>query len=187
MQEMELYFVTGNKGKVLEVEEILGFPIRIADIDLPEIQSLDLSEIVTAKVKSAYEKIHKPVFVDDVGFFVEAWNGFPGPFIKFLHKAGGNSLLLQMMRHEKNRSVIAKGVVAYFDGSVCRLFEGEVRGQLTFEEKGTDGWGFDFVFQPDGSPLTYAEMGTPRKNMISHRSIAMNKLKNYFINLQVES
>lgn len=180
---MELYFVTGNKGKVSEAEKILGFPVQIADIDLPEIQSLDLSEIVNQKVKAAYDQVKNPVFVDDVGFFVDAWNGFPGPFIKFLHKAGGNPLLLHMMRGEDNRLVTAKGIVGYFDGKNYEIFEGEVKGQLSYEERGKDGWGFDFVFQPLGSDLTFAEMGEQKKNEISHRAIAMTKFKEFLSTL----
>lgn len=100
----QLFFVTGNEGKMMEAQRILGFPIEIVKFDLEEIQSLDLAEIVRHKVLQAYQIVKKPVFVDDVGLYVSAWNGFPGPFVKYLREAGGNELLLRMMRLENDRS-----------------------------------------------------------------------------------
>ncbi|MCH8163032.1 MAG: non-canonical purine NTP pyrophosphatase, partial [Proteobacteria bacterium] len=55
--------------------------------------------------------VHKPLFVDDVGFFVEAWNGFPGPFVKYLCEVAGNEGLLRMMKDETNRQVTVKAVI----------------------------------------------------------------------------
>jgi XTP/dITP diphosphohydrolase len=181
---VDLYFVTGNKGKVSEAEKILGFPIHIANIDLPEIQSLDLNEIVKDKVERAYEKINKPVFVDDVGMFVNAWNGFPGPFIKFMRLSGSydNELLLKMLAGEKNRAVIVKAVVGFCDGDNIHLFEGKVEGVLADEERGSAGWGFDPIFIPHGYDQTFAEIGEEKKNKISHRAIAMNKFKEFITN-----
>jgi len=182
---VELHFVTSNKGKVSEAEKILEFPIEIADIELPEIQSLDLSEIVKDKVVRAYEKVNKPVFVDDVGMFVNAWNGFPGPFIKFMRLSGSydNELLLKMLAGEKNREVVVKAVIGFYDGGNIHIFEGKVEGVLAHEERGSDGWGFDPIFIPKGYDQTFAEMGKEKKNKISHRSIAMNKFKEYITSM----
>lgn len=179
---MELSFVTSNKGKVKEAESILGFPIRIADIDLPEIQSLDLHEIVRAKALLAYEKVGKPVFVDDVGIFVDAWNGFPGPFIKYLREAGGNELLLRMLQQESIRTAVTKAVIGYYDGGKVEIFEGVARGEIVRSPRGADGWGFDPIFQPEGSSLTWSEMGDVEKNKISHRSQALAKFKDFLHN-----
>jgi XTP/dITP diphosphohydrolase len=182
MQEMELHFVTSNKGKVSEAEKILGLPIHIVDLELPEIQSLDLHEIVRDKVKRAFDQVQKPVFVDDVGLFVEVWNGFPGPFIKYMRMAGNNDLLLRMLKNEANRSVAAKAVVGFADGEHIETFEGEVKGILTSEERGKNGWGFDPIFQPEGYEQTFAEMGEDEKNKISHRYNALVKFKEFLQN-----
>src|SRR3990172_9691521 len=95
----KLCFVTSNKDKVDEAQKNLGIPIEIVDIDIDEIQSMDLKKIVKHKALEAYKRVKKPVFVDDVSFEVRAWNGFPGPFIKFLQKAGNGrfELLLRML------------------------------------------------------------------------------------------
>jgi len=183
ISHMELYFVTGNKGKMVEAERILGLPIQIADVELTEIQSLDLGEVVKDKVSKAYERVQKPVFVDDVGLFVDTWNGFPGPFIKFMRLSGSyeNELLLKMLKNEENRAVVVKAVVGFCDGSKIQTFEGEVKGVLATQERGSDGWGFDPIFIPNGYDQTYAEMGEEKKNRISHRAIAMSKFKDFLL------
>src|SRR3989338_3993072 len=100
----KLCFVTSNKDKVDEAREILGIPIEIVDIDIDEIQSMDLKKIVKHKALEAYRRVKKHLFVDDVSFEVKAWNGFPGPFIKFLRLAG-SELLLRMLSGEKDKTV----------------------------------------------------------------------------------
>ncbi len=178
---MELHFVTSNKGKVLEAERILGFPIKIVDRELPEIQSLDLHEIVKDKVKRAYDYAKKPVFVDDVGLFVNVWNGFPGPFIKFMRLSGSydNELLLKLLKNENDRKVTVRAIIGFCAGDNIHTFEGKVEGSLAIEERGKEGWGFDPIFIPKGYDHTFAEMGEKKKNQISHRAIAMTKFKDF--------
>jgi|SRR3989344_1674171 len=174
-----LYFVTGNKGKVAEAQTILGFPIRIANINLDEIQELDLKKIVTHKVKQAYEIIKHPVFVDDVGVYIEAWNGFPGPFIKFIREAGGNKLLIRMLESETNRNVVVKAAIGFHDGKKVHTFIGDVSGEFISEERGSGGWGFDPMFKPSHSTQTWGEMTDHDKNIISHRRSALEKFKKF--------
>lgn len=174
---MKLYFVTGNDNKIKEAQAILNIPISIIKLDLPEIQSLDPEEIINHKAKAAYEKIKKPLLVEDVSFSVEAWNGFPGPFIKFLEKAGGNELFLRMMGNEKNRKASAIATIGLHTGTDIILFSGQVDGQIAQSIRGVNGWGFDFIFQPDGEQRTFAQMSDEEKNKLSHRYRALAKLK----------
>jgi XTP/dITP diphosphohydrolase len=176
---MKLHFVTSNKGKAGEAQMILGLPIEITSLDLPEIQSLDLEEIVREKVIHAYEKIKEPVFVDDVGLFVNAWNGFPGPFIKFLIEAGGNELLLKMMSSVSDRKMTAKASIGFHDGSKIHTFIGEIKGTLVEESRGDGGWGWDPLFIPENSDKTYAEMSPEEKNAFSHRRNALEKFRKF--------
>src|SRR3989344_5245592 len=121
-----IVFVTGNKAKVLETGEILKTKLQIADIELDEIQELDEEKIAYHKLEQAYYKIKKPVIIDDVSLHIDAWDGFPGPFIKWILKAGnGPSLLLKMLEHESNRKATAKLIVGYFDGKKKHLFKRE--------------------------------------------------------------
>ncbi|MEK7605281.1 MAG: non-canonical purine NTP pyrophosphatase [Patescibacteria group bacterium] len=180
---MELYFVTGNEDKVKDVEAVLGFPIKSVRLNLPEIQSLDIEEIVKAKVQSAFELVKKPVFVDDSGFYITAWNGFPGPFIKYILSSGGNDLLLRMMETEENREVMVNSAIGFHDGEQVYTFVGEAKGVLVVESRGKS-WGWEPIFQPLYQKQTYAEMTREYKNSISMRRVALEKFKRH---LQLES
>lgn len=176
----KLYFVTGNKNKVAEAQRILDIPIEIADIDIDEIQSLDSEKVVRRKAEDAYNLLKKPLFVEDVSAEVAAWNGFPGPFIKFLHEAGGNEheLLLRMLESEEDKSVKVRALIGYHDGKQIHIFEGFYTGTLV-PKRGTEGWGFDPYIVPDGYDRTFAELGMNVKDQLSHRAKAMRNLKKF--------
>lgn len=174
-----LTFVTSNKGKVKESQEILGFPIKIADIELDEIQSMSLKEIVEKKAHEAYSQIKKPLIVDDAGLFIEAWNGFPGPFIKYMWNAGGSDLILRLMDKEENRKVVVSAAIGFHDGKKVHTFVGEINAELARHSRGTDGWGFDPIVVPDGLNKTFSEMGEEEKNNISHRKAVLKKFKEF--------
>ncbi len=174
----KLYFATSNKDKVDEAQKILGMPIEIADIEIDEIQSLDLKKVVEAKVREAYKRLKKPVFVDDVSFEIKAWNGFPGPFIKYLAHAGNNrhELLLRMLSAEKDRTVRVVAGIGYHDGQNIHVIEGSFTGKIV-PRRGNSGWGFDPYVVPYGYSKTLGEMGESMKNKISHRAKALKNFK----------
>lgn len=176
---MQLVFATSNEGKVKEAQAILGFPLEIVKIELDEIQHADITEIVRKKAEAAYQLVKKPVIVDDVGFAVSVWNGFPGPFIKFVLQNNSPKLLLYLMRNETEREITAISAIGFCDGEKTEAFIGEMQGVLATEERGTDGWGFDTVFIPKGYTQTIAELGNEMKNTLSHRKASLEKVKNY--------
>ncbi len=177
---MKIVFATGNKAKVKETQEILKFDIEISSIELDEIQEINLEKVAMHKLNQAFEIVKKPVIIDDVSFSVNAWNGFPGPLIKWILQAGnGPSLLLKMLEGEKNREAVASLAIGFHDGKKPRLFFGEAKGKIAKEIRGDNGFGWDRVFIPDGYDETYAEMDPKLKNSISHRSIALNKLSDF--------
>lgn len=176
-----LIFVTGNTQKMEEAKAILNIPLKIMEMNLDETQSLDLEVIARKKAHDAYAQIQKPLFVDDAGFYLDAWNGFPGPFIKYLREAGGNDLLLKMLQGERNRRVTAVCVIAYHDGETVHVFQGEVKGTITDTLRGkSPGW--DPTFVPDGHTKSWAEMSLEEKNTHSHRKNALEKFKKYLRN-----
>ena len=174
----KLYFATSNKGKVGEAAKILEFPIEIANIEIDEIQSLDIRKVAEAKAREAYKKVKNPVFIDDVSFEVEAWNGFPGPFIKFIMIAGNNNydLLVRMLSAEKNRKVKVTAVIGYHDGKKVHVIEGSFTGKIV-PKRGNKGWGFDPYVIPDGFRKTLGEMGEGFKNKVSHRARALQNFE----------
>lgn len=175
----ELYFVTGNEGKISEAQAILEIPIKIVKTNLDEIQALELETIVKKKAIEAFEIVKKPLIVDDVGLYIETWGGFPGPFIKFLLNSGGNNLLLKMLASETNRNATAKAAIAFHDSENVHIFIGEVKGQIAKESLGDNGWGWDPIFIPSHTDKTYAQLSTEEKNEVSHRRSALEKLKLY--------
>lgn len=162
-----------------EAQTMLGFPIEAVDIDLPEIQSLQYEDIVKQKAIDAFQIIKKPLIVDDAGLSIDTWNGFPGPLVKHIYKAGGEELLLKMLKNDLNRKAKTQALIGFYDGREVMTFMGECQGTIAQQPKGTQGWGFDPIFIPDGYTKTFAELGPEVKNTISHRRIALEKLRMY--------
>ena len=179
---MKAIFVTTNEHKRREVQEILGVELERADLDLPEIQAIDPAEVASEKARAAREALgtpKAPVLVEDSGLMVDAWDGFPGALTKWLMQSVGNDGLLRMLGPNDDRSARAVCVVALAeaDGTV-RTFRGEVPGTLASEPRGEGGFGYDPVFVPEGSSLTYAEMGEG-KNADSHRARAFRAVREW--------
>ena len=86
---MALYFITGNKGKLVEVQEIIS-SVEQLDIDLPEIQDIDAQEIIRAKLEEAQKHHQGQFIVEDTSLYLDCLNGLPGPLIKWFMKTIGN-------------------------------------------------------------------------------------------------
>jgi XTP/dITP diphosphohydrolase len=175
-------FVTTNEHKRREVQEILGVELWSADLDLPEIQAIDPAEVAAEKASAARKALGDPdlpVLVEDSGLMVDAWGGFPGALTKWVMKSVGNEGLLRMFAPGEDRSARAVCVVALAeaDGKV-RTFRGEVRGTVAESPRGEGGFGYDPVFVPHWSSMTYAEMGEG-KNADSHRARAFRALRGW--------
>jgi XTP/dITP diphosphohydrolase len=175
-------FVTTNEHKHREVQEILGFGLERADLDLPEIQAIDPAEVAADKARAAREALGRPglpVLVEDSGLMVDALDGFPGALTKWLMQSIGNEGLLRMLPPGEDRSARAVCVVALAqaDGNVL-TFRGEVPGTLAPRPRGSGGFGYDPVFIPEWSSMTYAEMGEG-KNEDSHRTRAFRAVREW--------
>ena len=177
MKLSDLVVITSNIGKIEEINAILGTDHKVSTIEVPEIQSLDLDEVITAKAKAAYEKIKKPVLVTDVSLEIEGLSGLQGPFVKFFLKTLGAEKTVKLVKGSRRTKVT--DAVAVYDGKILKIFKGTVWGKVVPKSRGTSGFGFDFVFVPDGYRQTYAQMPSAVKNKISHRAMALKKLKDY--------
>lgn len=178
MKLSNLVVVTTNKNKLAEINTILGTNHQISKIDIPEIQSLDLDEVITQKAKDAYAKIKKPVMVEDISFEIKALNGLPGTFIKFFLKTLGTEGTVKLVSGLPTDTKVT-AAVAIFDGKTFKIFKGIVYGTLSQKDRGSNGFGFDKVFIPKGYRQTYAEMPQELKNQISHRAKALRKVKEF--------
>jgi XTP/dITP diphosphohydrolase len=170
-----LVFVTSNPQKLKEAREILGIQIISKNLEIDEIQELNIEKVIKRKALDSFERMNTPLFVDDVGLFIDEWNGFPGPFIKHV---GGNKMILKMMRSLKNRKATVKLAIGYHDGKKVNIFTSEVYGTIAKSERG-EGMGWDPIFIPNGYTKTWAELGSEIKNNHSHRKIALDKLNDF--------
>jgi inosine triphosphate pyrophosphatase len=159
--------VTGNPHKLAELQQVFPAEITLQSkkLNLDEIQSLDLHEIVHHKLHQAYATVNNPVIVEDVSAELEALNGLPGPFIKFFEERLGKGALFRLAGESRVKIICSMG---YYDGTHEFIVDGEIEGRIVAPRDG-EGFGFDFVVIPDGYDKTMSELGLDIKNTISHR------------------
>lgn len=175
---MKLIFITGNKGKFEEAKAIIP-DLEQMDVDLVEIQSIDSKEVINHKLIEARNSVTDDFVVEDNSLYIEALNGLPGPLIKWFLKTIGNDGLFKLATSYNNCDALARVVVGLSksDGSI-NFFEGEIRGKIV-SPRGENGFGWDPIFEIEGTGKTFAEMTAEEKNKISMRKIAFQKLKEY--------
>ncbi len=185
------YMATGNSHKIDEINAILGNKIQTKSIK--ELgHNVDLYETGTTLEANALQKMRQisipydvDVIADDTGLEVEALDGAPGVYSA---RYAGNQAtyqenvdkLLEKMRNKENRKARFRTIVAVSDGNKEKTFEGIINGKIIDEPRGDGGFGYDSIFVPDGYDKTFAEMTPEEKNKISHRAMALQKLKDYF-------
>jgi non-canonical purine NTP pyrophosphatase (RdgB/HAM1 family) len=165
-------FITGNQHKADYLAQQLGIPLEHRKLELEEIQSTSLEEIVEHKVKQAYRLIGGPALVEDVALGFDAQGGLPGPFIKFyVEQEDGLEKLCRNVDTLANRRALAACVFGYYDGQRLELLHGELHGTIAEHPRGTSGFGWDAIFCPDGyGGLTRAEM-TPTDDAATYATI----------------
>ncbi len=187
---MKLIFATNNAHKLAEVAALLGDEYQLVTPrdcgifeDIPETAET-LEGNALQKAHYLREKTGLDCFADDTGLEVEALGGAPGVRSARYATDGhdfeaNNRLLLHNLEGETNRKARFRTVVALLQGDEEYLFEGIVDGEITTSHSGDEGFGYDPIFAPEGSPLTFAQMSTEQKNEISHRARAVRKLVNH--------
>jgi len=181
-----LTFITGNKGKVREMQEKMKketVTIQQKDLGYPEIQADTLEEVIHFGYHYVKYHIEGPFVIEDAGLFIEALHGFPGVYSKYVYYSIGLEGILHLLQHQSNRKAVFRSVYAYGEAQEePRLFIGECLGTITQEQRGTQGFGYDPIFVPKGSTKTFAEMKTSEKNRYSHRGKALSHLLDFLKN-----
>ena len=183
----EIVFATNNLHKLSEIREIIGDKFKILSLkeigcneDIPE---TDNTLEGNAEIKARYVKEHYgyDCFADDTGLEVDALSGEPG--VLSARYAGENhdsqanmNLLLKNMSGKENRAARFRTVIALIIGEELTLMDGIVEGEITHDRAGDSGFGYDPIFRPLESDLTFAQMSSEDKNKISHRGRATAKL-----------
>ena len=189
---MKIVFATNNKNKLREIREILGSDFEIVSLseigcheDIPETGDT-LEENALQKAQFVCDKYHIGCFADDTGLEVEALDGQPGVHSARYaegtdHDSEANmAKLLANLEDKSNRNAKFRTIIVLLQPNAQPIyFEGRVDGQIATEKHGTEGFGYDPIFVPEGYDKSFAELGEEIKNTISHRARAVVKLSEY--------
>ncbi|HEX2223859.1 MAG TPA: non-canonical purine NTP pyrophosphatase [Thermoanaerobaculia bacterium] len=168
--------VTGNRGKIAEARRLAGDGLEAVEVDLPEIQSLDLLEVLQAKADEAWAQIGRPLVIEEAGLELSALNGFPGPLVKWMLAAIGAEGLSRAGAALGDVRATARCGLLYRDGDRDVIAVGVTQGTLVLPGRGEHGFGWDPVFLPDGETRTFAELAGVEKDAVSHRGKAWREL-----------
>lgn len=179
MSPQKLTFVTGNRMKLQEVSAILAnadVDLTSQDLDVPEIQG-STEEIAREKCRRAAELLQGPCITEDTALCFEALNGLPGPYIKFFLKELGLDGLNTLLHGFPTNKAWALCTFAYSAGPGTEpiIFEGRVDGRIV-PPRGPGKFGWNPIFEVEGTGKTFAEMSEDEKNSCSHRYRALEKL-----------
>ncbi len=184
---MTLCFATNNTHKVKEIQALLGNSFNLQslnDIGCEEELAEDQDTIEGNSLQKAqyvFDHYQVACFADDTGLEVEALNGEPGVYSARYAGEQRNAednmqLLLKNLKDKSNLNARFRTVITLIMQSGTHQFEGILNGTITFDKRGTQGFGYDPVFVPEGYQQTLAELDLTEKNKISHRARAIQKL-----------
>ena len=190
---MKLVFATNNEHKLHEIRKLLGDSIELLSLrdigcedDIPENQDT-LEGNAAEKSFFIYHKYGVNCFADDTGLEIEALNGEPGVYSARYageERSGENNmnLVLDKLSKINNRNARFRTVISLIIDGHETQFQGVVNGHILEEKLGHTGFGYDPIFQPEESNLSFAQMPLDEKNKISHRGRAVEKLVEYLKN-----
>ena len=190
-----LLFFSHNHKKILEVESIFdnkGVKIHtlksLEKIKEPNENGLSFAE--NAKIKSTFglKYFDIPCFADDSGICVEAIKNKPGiKSNRFLAKFRTNrgafdDIISNVIKTKNDRAFFKTAICLSINNNHHIVFEGKINGRISLKPKGSNGFGYDPIFIPEGYEKTFAEMNIKQKNKISHRKIALMKMESFLFN-----
>ncbi len=180
-----LFIATGNSHKTQEIAGMLGADFVVSDLssrpELPEVEETGTTFSENARLKAVEisKQIQGFILSDDSGLEVDALGGEPGVYsARYAGQGKGtaenNAKLMREMKGKENRSARFQCVMVLAEaGEVLAEYAGCVEGSIISEQRGSEGFGYDPLFIPDGYDLTFAELGDDVKNQLSHRARAL--------------
>jgi len=175
-----IYFATTSQGKLNEARKLLGVDVQGCGLDIDEIQSLDPENVAIKKAAAYFQELKKPILVEDVALTFEALKKLPGTYINDFSKVLGNQGLVNLLENKNNRKAIAQTTLVFVDQNAnSHIFTGIVVGEIAREPKGSNGFGWDPIFIPDGETRTFAEMSEMEKAKYSMRAKALASFKEW--------
>ncbi len=177
-KESYLEVATGNENKLKEFRRILKVVQVIGkNLKVEEVQSNDPYKVVSEKAKEAYKlNGFNPILVEDTSMDIKGLNGKPGPYVNdFFSDAGIRKEVAGNWLKDKDRSAVARVLLAIFDGITVQIWEGKVEGTISKSPRGTNGFGWDDIFIPVNQTKTFAEMSSAEKDKHSMRVRALEE------------
>ena len=190
-QEPKLLIASHNTGKVREIADLLQ-PFRIMvtsaralGLEEPEETGATFAENADAKARACMKAAGLPCLADDSGLVIPALNGLPGIYsARWAQTPQGNRdfayaiqrLSQEMAAHEDLSACFVCALSLVWPDGEGVAVEGKAWGHLTFPPRGDKGFGYDSIFIPEGHAITYAEMMPDRKQILSHRAVALRQL-----------
>ena len=182
---------TGNPGKLAEIRDLLdGLNVDLRSLE--DFENLEpavedqptLEGNAVKKARVVFEATGLAAIADDTGLEVDALSGAPGVYsARFAgpecSPVDNRRKLLELLKGIENRSARFRTVVALASSDGTLTFEGVCEGKIGTVERGTGGFGYDALFVPSGFRETFAEMNSKEKNEISHRGMALRKLREH--------
>ena len=195
---MRLIFASNNQHKIEELKAFAGKEIEIVslkdasiNIDIPEPHDT-LEENASEKSWTIYKLTGSDCFSEDTGLEIEALNGEPG--VKSARYAGearsfkdNIEKVLNKLTNQTNRNARFRAVISLINEGKETHFEGICNGKIIDTPQGTEGFGYDPIFIPDGSDRSFAEMSIDEKNRFNHRTKAAAKLVTFLQNMKTNS
>jgi XTP/dITP diphosphohydrolase len=176
----KIFFITGNKGKVQEATRKLlplGYTVMQKDLGYPEVQADTLEEVAVWGASHVQQRFDGCFIIEDAGLFIDALQGFPGVYSKYVFLTIGLEGILRLLEKVENRKAVFKSVYAYCEpGKKPLIVPGECEGTISTKKQGNHGFGYDPIFLPVGAEKTFGEMTVEEKNLHSHRGKALEKL-----------
>jgi len=196
---LKVLIATKNKGKILEFNSLLkDLDIEVIGLDQcgVNVPSIDedgqtYEENALKKARTMHQLTGLAVIADDSGLEVDSLQARPGIFsARFAGTLASdkenNQKLLTLLEGSPDRKARFKAAIVLVDNGIEKVFTGTIRGTIAAHSSGSEGFGYDPVFIPEGYTQTFAEIGIHIKNKISHRARAMEKLKNYLCTINID-
>lgn len=177
-----LTLVTHNPGKVREFRAALsGAPVEIHHLDRTyhELQADTLEEVASFGLQELASEVEGDFCLEDSGLFIDALHGFPGVYSAYVLQTVGLNGVLKLLKGAEDRRARFASVVALSAHGETHLFRGEAHGMIARAPKGSGGFGYDPIFVPEGSALTFGAMPLAGKLAMSHRGRALGKLAEF--------
>ncbi len=195
---MNLCFATNNEHKLEEIQALVGDKFQVQSLEdigchqeLAEDQDT-LEGNSLQKAGYVFANYRVPCFADDSGLEVETLNGAPGVYSA--RYAGPQrshddnmTLLIKNLKGKSNRNARFRAVFTLINSQGTHQFEGILKGTIQSDRRGNGGFGYDPIFQPEGSSKTLAEMTMEEKNKISHRAVAVQKLVDFLYKVSLKT